>query len=531
MSHLEYYENIMQEKTKEMDFRAFLLYVCSWVPCMFYKRNSLIWVYPETDRIGNLVSVKEFGTNEPKAKEYRPERSFFENFSLFRLTTDLPAIRQFPPTENSEYAEASGAWVKNCYLDFWAYMDCENILYTYEAKEKCTNVYNSVMVWDRSENIYQSNSILNGFNIFYSRFIYESSDIWFSSNLVGCKECILCDGLENASYQIQNKPYEKEEYFEKKKDLLGRKWLYIGLYENVSKIGVNMLSENVVGNFSIKSTSLENGYNNYNIHDGKNVILAGCVNGNHYMYNVAVSGAPQGNHYYNVLNSGWGDHMYCSEVVTGSKLYYSYHCFECHHCLGCIWLKNKSYYILNKQYTKEEWEVFAEKIFASMEADGTLGEFFPASMNPFYFNDTLAYLIDESFTKEEVIQEWYLWREDPIKVDVPEWLEVVRRSDLNRFQGFRLSPLSKEGADWKEAGDLASGSLEQNPQSPPSSSTAPLQKEPTWYIDPEIMNVVIVDEKWNYYRIVKMEYDFLMKHALPLPTMHWLDRMRSGFCF
>jgi hypothetical protein len=44
----------------------------------------------------------------------------------------------------------------------------------------------------------------------------------------------------------------------------------------------------------------------------------------------------------------------------------------------------------------------AEQIFASMEADGTLGEFFPATMNPFYFNDTLAYLIDDSFTKEEV---------------------------------------------------------------------------------------------------------------------------------
>ena len=63
---------------------------------------------------------------------------------------------------------------------------------------------------------------------------------------------------------------------------------------------------------------------------------------------------------------------------------------------------NKSYCILNKQYTKEEWEILAEKIFASMEQDGTLGEFFPASMNPFYFNDTLAYLIDDSFTQEEI---------------------------------------------------------------------------------------------------------------------------------
>jgi hypothetical protein len=38
-----------------------------------------------------------------------------------------------------------------------------------------------------------------------------------------------------------------------------------------------------------------------------------------------------------------------------------------------------------------------------MEKNGTLGDFFPASMNPFYFNDTAAYLIDPTFTKEEVI--------------------------------------------------------------------------------------------------------------------------------
>jgi hypothetical protein len=37
-----------------------------------------------------------------------------------------------------------------------------------------------------------------------------------------------------------------------------------------------------------------------------------------------------------------------------------------------------------------------------MEKEGTLGDFFPGSMNPFYFNDTAAYLIDDSFTKEEV---------------------------------------------------------------------------------------------------------------------------------
>ena len=61
--------------------------------------------------------------------------------------------------------------------------------------------------------------------------------------------------------------------------------------------------------------------------------------------------------------------------------------------------------------------------------------------------------------------------------------------------------------------------------------TDPLPKELTWYIDPEILNVIISDEKGNYYRIVEMEYDFLMKHGLPLPTMHWLERMKAGFIF
>jgi len=46
-------------------------------------------------------------------------------------------------------------------------------------------------------------------------------------------------------------------------------------------------------------------------------------------------------------------------------------------------------------------------------------------MNPFYFNDTAAYLIDDSFTKDEVTKEGYLWRDEEIKVDVPEGAEII----------------------------------------------------------------------------------------------------------
>lgn len=126
-----------------------------------------------------------------------------------------------------------------------------------------------------------------------------------------------------------------------------------------------------------------------------------------------------------------------------------------------------------------------------MEADGTLGQFFPATMNPFYFNDTVAYLIDSSFTKEEVIARGYLRRDEPIKVDIPVGALIVKNTELDQFESF--------------------------------------DNTGNWKIDPEVLKYIIVDEQDNVYRIVKMEYDFLMKHGLPLPRNHWLERMKENF--
>jgi pentatricopeptide repeat protein len=42
---------------------------------------------------------------------------------------------------------------------------------------------------------------------------------------------------------------------------------------------------------------------------------------------------------------------------------------SCSYCLGCIGLKNKSFYILNKQYTKEERYEKANEIFEQMDKE------------------------------------------------------------------------------------------------------------------------------------------------------------------
>jgi hypothetical protein len=55
-------------------------------------------------------------------------------------------------------------------------------------------------------------------------------------------------------------------------------------------------------------------------------------------------------------------------------------------------------------------------------------------MNPFYFNDTAAYLIDDSFTKEEVEAEGYLRRDEPIAVDIPAGAKVVKTYELDQYE-------------------------------------------------------------------------------------------------
>ncbi|MBU0627206.1 hypothetical protein KKH82_07475 [Patescibacteria group bacterium] len=118
-------------------------------------------------------------------------------------------------------------------------VDCENVLYSHNVKESSKDVYNSVMVWNNSENICFSMGILESSMIFYSKYIKNSYNIWFSENLVGCQNCISCSDLENQSYCIQNKKYTKEEYLEKKEEILREKDRFIDYYKELKEPGKN----------------------------------------------------------------------------------------------------------------------------------------------------------------------------------------------------------------------------------------------------------------------------------------------------
>jgi hypothetical protein len=61
-----------------------------------------------------------------------------------------------------------------------------------------------------------------------------------------------------------------------------------------------------------------------------------------------------------------------------------------HDIFGCVGLRNQSYCILNKQYTKEDYEIIVAKIIEHMKNTGERGEFFHPSLSPFGYNETVA---------------------------------------------------------------------------------------------------------------------------------------------
>ncbi len=145
---------------------------------------------------------------------------------------------------------------------------------------------------------------------------------------------------------------------------------------------------------------------------------------------------------YNSINAGIDTSHYvsCAVCWTCSFMEYSINCFNSNHCFGSVGLRKKDYCILNKQYSKEEFEELRIKIVEEMKAKGEYGEFFPATMSPFGYNETVA---QEQFplAKEEAVALGFGWEEYPRGTygretvewkNVPDSIRDFKTGDINK---------------------------------------------------------------------------------------------------
>ncbi len=268
-------------------------------------------------------------------------------------------------------------------------------------------------------------------------------DSWLLYDCRNCNDCVGCVGLRGKSYCVFNEQYSKEEYkkrvaelkldtyqgltaakkiFEELKLKVPRKFAAITNCETA--VGEDIRNSRNVQGFAIKDAS-ENVRYGYRVANSKE-IWDGFITWNGAEMQCETMSCEAQRTYFSALI--WG----------GFDIYYSYNCFDCNNIFGCIGLRNKSYCILNKQYTPEQYKALVPKIIEQMKKDKEFGEFFPPEISPFAYNETIAqdyFPLD----KETAVKLGYSWRESEAKKyqvslkteQIPENISEVTDSILN----------------------------------------------------------------------------------------------------
>ncbi|MBI5152000.1 hypothetical protein HZA39_00535 [Candidatus Peregrinibacteria bacterium] len=149
-----------------------------------------------------------------------------------------------------------------------------------------------------------------------------------------------------------------------------------------------------------------------------------CYEDEHYKY---VWNAPKNNKFcYDCTGINTGELILeCVASAVGSynvgygvlcwmndfNLRYCYYCIGSKNLFGCAGIKRAEYAILNKKYSKEEYEKMVPRIIEHMKKTGEWGEFFPIKHSPYPYNDTIA---QEYFpiTSAEALTKGYKWHEE-----------------------------------------------------------------------------------------------------------------------
>jgi hypothetical protein len=363
-------------------------------------------------------------------RDFDFSRPFFEQFK--ELLSDSPRIALITlGNENSDFSTGTG-YCKNCYL-INSSEYCEDSYYG-KLLQKCNNCVDNHYLYS-SELCYSSFSCYNCYNCQYLFFSQNCQDCLFSSNLRNCNNCFLSTNLNRKEYHFMNQPLSKEEYKEKVQAYMGSFKNMEVLKEHMAEVMEKMErkyanivnSENCSGDYIENSSNCLDCYDVNDSQDCRYVTVGVEVKDNYDCSNMYIKPELC---YQTMGTIGVNTVAYCTYVFHSQNMLYSDYCFNSSNCFGCTGLTRKEYCILNKQYSKEEYEALVPKIIEHMKSTGEWGEFFPPDLSPFGYNETLAneYL---PLTREEAEAKGFQWREKderdylPSSVTIPDHIDQV----------------------------------------------------------------------------------------------------------
>jgi|SRR3989344_1482653 len=417
---LSLYEKVGIELPTICFFCRIKLHLSFWLFGKFRKGKSdlsgegLITVLPEKNRYP-IYTLTEWYSDKWDAMDYRQnydeKRAFFEQ--LQELQEKVPHPHQ-NGVKNTNCDWCDDVWnSKNCYLSR-SMEECEDLLYSYRN----IRVKNSIdmNICFNCEKCYDSGECHHSFKLFYSKHSRDCVDSYFLYDCRNCQNCFMCWNLRSKSYCIENIQYSREEYLEKLESF------YLGSYKSVQshkKRFEEIIREEIVHrpNFNLKTYNSDGDY----LLDCKN-----CHNCNTISESEDCSNCIRGLNQKSMIDSDgcWHSELigncscclngYAEKYCVWSSSRYSEYldlCIECEYCFGCVGLKKKKYCILNKQYTKEEYEKLKAKIILDMRHKGEYGKFLPYSMSAGPFNFSTSFLYFSDTKKEDILRLGGYWED------------------------------------------------------------------------------------------------------------------------
>lgn len=272
-------------------------------------------------------------------------------------------------------------------------MDCEDSMYLSHSNNikdsfDCDYIQKSELCYDciGGENLYSCVG---------SDQCYNCSHLTFCIDCIGCSSCFGCYGLRNASYQIFNVQYSKEEYDSYISKLgLSRlsayqKWADICHSEiraNHPRREYLVNCEASSGNFLVNCHKSENCFDSFALEHCKNCTWTFDSNNCQEVYGMGSSEWA----YECVGVEKLTQSMFCTFVSHSGNAAYSDLCFYCSDIFGCVGLKQKKYSILNRPYDRNSFENLREKLIGHIKETGEWGKFFPIKCSPFAYNESIA---------------------------------------------------------------------------------------------------------------------------------------------
>lgn len=385
-----------------------------------YKRKSdksgkmIVSMY-NPDVLFPVYSIEEWWADDWDSMDYGIDLDLTKQFmeQLSELFNKVPRFSIMNTKSiNCQYSNMT-VDSKNCYLVFGCVRNenCDYGHIVWDSKDSVDNLY-----IHKSELCYECIDCLNCNKLLYSQECESCADSIGLYDCRDCLNCIGCVGLRHKSYYIFNQPVSKKEY----EDFLTKH----PIKDEINKIFILNKLEEIKKKMPTRATfgSKNNNSSGDHIYETNNVQKSFDIRGgenSRYVYTSGktietfdVSFNPNIEYGYQSLNSIYSNNIIgCHGVIDSSFVYYSESCYNCQNCFGCFSLRNKQYCILNKQYSKDEYEKLVPQIIENMKKSGHWGDFLPISLSPFSYNESTVHEY-MPLTKEEALAQGFSWRDD-----------------------------------------------------------------------------------------------------------------------